>query len=100
MKKAAASWTAAQDARGLMLSVVGVAAKDPPASAKFYENVMGFRVAFTFGGTDPQRMNIYYQTSRNTFLELQPVGPNLPLGLTHFHVLTRDLDATIARLRQ
>jgi catechol 2,3-dioxygenase-like lactoylglutathione lyase family enzyme len=100
MKKAAASWTAAQDARGLMLSVVGVAAKDPPASAKFYQNVLGFRVAFTFGSTDPQRMNVYYQSSRDTFLELQPAAANLPAGLTHFHLLTRDLDATIARLRQ
>ena len=100
MKKAAESWTAAQDARGLMLHVVGVAAKDPPASARFYQTVVGFRVAFTFGSTDPQRMNAYYQTSRDTFLELQPAGANLPAGLTHFHVLTRDLDATIARLRQ
>jgi catechol 2,3-dioxygenase-like lactoylglutathione lyase family enzyme len=100
MKKAAASWTAAQDARGLTLSVVGVAAKDPVASAKFYQDLLGFRVAFTFGSTDPQRMNVYYQTSRDTFLEMQPAGANLPTGLTHFHVLTRDLDATIARLRQ
>ena len=100
MKKSAASWTADQEARGLMLSVVGVAAKDPPASAKFYQNVMGFRVAFTFGSTDPQRMNVYYQTSRDTFLEMQPTGANLPVGLTHFHLLTRDLDTTIARLRQ
>src|SRR4249920_1328155 len=100
MKKAAESWTAAQDANGLTLSVFGVAAKDPPASAKFYQNVVGFRVAFTFGSTDPQRMNVYYQTSRDTFLEMQPAGANLPPGLTHFHLLTRDLDATIARLRQ
>ncbi len=100
MKKAAESWTAAQDAKGLTLSVVGVAAKDPPASAKFYQNLVGFRVAFTFGSTDPQRMNVYYQTSRDTFLEMQPAGANLPPGLTHFHVLTRDLDATITRLRQ
>ena len=100
MKKAAESWTAAQDAKGLTLSVFGVAAKDPPASAKFYQNVVGFRVAFTFGSTDPQRMNVYYQTSRDTFLEMQPAGANLPPGLTHFHLLTRDLDATIARLRQ
>ena len=100
MKKAADAWTAAQDAKGLTLNVIGVGAKDPPASAKFYQTVLGFAVAFSFGPADPQRMNIYYQTSRDTFLELQPVSANLPLGLTHFHLLTRDLDATIARLRQ
>ena len=100
MKKATESWTAAQDAKGLTLSVVGVAATDAPASAKFYQNVVGFRVAFTFGSTDPQRMNVYYQTSRDTFLEMQPAGANLRPGMTHFHLLTSDLDATIARLRQ
>jgi len=100
MKKAADSWTAAQDARALALSVVGVAARDLPTSATFYQSVLGFRVAFTFGPTDPHRMNVYYQTSRDTFLELQPAGPNLLAGLTHFHLVTRDLDATIARLRQ
>src|SRR5215510_8735361 len=100
MKKATESWTAAQDAKGLTLSVVGVAAKEPPASAKFYQSLVGFRVAFTFGSTDPQRMNVYYQTSRDTFIEMQPAGANLALGLSHFHLLTRDLNGTIARLRQ
>jgi catechol 2,3-dioxygenase-like lactoylglutathione lyase family enzyme len=100
MKNATDSWTAADDARGLTLSVVGVAATDAPASAKFYQNDMGYRVAVTFGSTDPQRMSAYYQTSRDTFLEMQPAGANLRTGMTHFHLLTRDLDATIARLRQ
>jgi catechol 2,3-dioxygenase-like lactoylglutathione lyase family enzyme len=100
MKKAADSWSAAQEARSLRLNVVGVGAKDPPASAKFYQSVVGFRVAFTFGPADPQRTNVYYQTSRDTLLEMQPAGPNVAPGLTHFHLLTRDLDATIARLRQ
>jgi catechol 2,3-dioxygenase-like lactoylglutathione lyase family enzyme len=98
MKKATDSWSAADDPRGLTLSVVGVAATDAPASAKFYQNVMGFRIGFTFG--DPQRMSAYYQTSRDTFLELQPAGANLRPGMSHFHLLTRDLDGTIARLRQ
>ena len=100
MKKAAESWTAAQDASGLTLNVVGIAVKDPPASAMFYQNRMGFRVAFTFGSTDPQRMNVYYQTSRDAFLEMQPAGANVTPGLTHLHLLTGNLDAAIARLRQ
>ncbi len=100
MKKAAESWTAAQDAKGLTLNVVGIAVKDPPESAMFYQNLMGFRVAFTFGSTDPQRMNVYYQTSRDAFLEMQPAGANVTPGLTHLHLLTGDLDAAIARLRQ
>ena len=100
MKKAADSWTAAQDATGLALNVVGIGVTDTPASAMFYQNVVGFRVAFTFGSTDPQRTNFYYQTSRDAFVEMQPVGANATPGLTHFHLLTGDLDAAIARLRQ
>jgi catechol 2,3-dioxygenase-like lactoylglutathione lyase family enzyme len=100
MKKAADSWTAAQDTRGLTLNVVGIGVKDPPQSATFYQRLIGFRVAFTFGPADPQRMNVYYQTSRDTFLEMQPAGGNIPAGMTHFHLLTSDLDAAIARLRQ
>ena len=100
MKKAADSWTAAQDTRGLTLNVVGIGVKDPPQSATFYQRLIGFRVAFTFGPADPQRTNVYYQTSRDTFLEMQPAGGNIPGGLTHFHLLTSDLDAAIARLRQ
>lgn len=99
MKKAAESWTVAQDARGLTLNVVGIAVEDPPESAMFYKSLMAFPVAFTFGSTDPRRMNYYYQTSRDTFLEMQPAGANPP-GLTHFHLLTGNLDAAIARLRQ
>jgi catechol 2,3-dioxygenase-like lactoylglutathione lyase family enzyme len=100
MKKAADSWTAAQDTRGLTLNVVGIGVKDPPQSATFYQRLIGFRVAFTFGPADPQRTNVYYQTSRDTFLEMQPAGGNIPAGMTHFHLLTSDLDAAIARLRQ
>jgi catechol 2,3-dioxygenase-like lactoylglutathione lyase family enzyme len=31
---------------------------------------------------------------------MQPVAANATPGLTHFHLLTSDLDAAIARLRQ
>ena len=55
MKKATESWTAAQEARGLNLNVIGVAAKDVPESDRFYQNLLGFRVAFTFGSKTPTR---------------------------------------------
>ena len=45
-------------------------------------------------------MNVYYQTSRDTLPRDAAGGSKLPPGLTHFHLLTSDLDATIARLRQ
>ena len=38
--------------------------------------------------------------SRDTFLEMQPVTADALPGLTHVHMVTDDLNATIARLRQ
>ena len=99
-RKSAEAWTAAQDANGLDLNVVGVGAKNLPESANFYQKIMGFKVAFTFGGTDPEKMTYYYQPGRDSFLELQPVAANATPGLSHFHLLAKNLDATIARLKQ
>ena len=99
-RKSAEAWTAAQDAKGLNLNVIGVGAKNLPESANFYQKIMGFKVAFTFGGTDPEKMTYYDQPGRDSFLELQPVAANATPGLSHFHLLTNNLDATIARLKQ
>ena len=40
---------------GLRLSVVGIAVKDYPKSQNFYGKIMGFPVAFTFGGHESYR---------------------------------------------
>ena len=85
---------------GLRLGVVGIAVKDSSESQNFYEKVMGFRVAFTFPSADGKRTTTYYQTSRETFLEMQSATADVRPGLTHVHLLTDDLNATIARLRK
>ena len=100
MKKAADSWTAAQEAKALNLNVVGVGASDLVVSAKFYQDLLAFRTPFKFGGPDPQRISYYLQPSRDTFVELQHVAANATPGLSHFHLVTANLDATIARLKQ
>jgi catechol 2,3-dioxygenase-like lactoylglutathione lyase family enzyme len=82
------------------LMVVGIAVKDYPESQNFYEKSMAFPVAFKFSSPDGQRTTTYYQISRDTFLEMQPAAADVPPGLTHVHILTEDLNATIARLRQ
>jgi len=38
--------------------------------------------------------------SRDTFLEMQSATPDVPPGFTHVHMVTDDLNMTIARLRQ
>ena len=101
-KKATDAWSAAQESKStsLRLSVVGIAVKDPSESQNFYEKVMGFRVAFKFPSADGKRTTTYYQMSRDTFLEMQPATTDVRPGLTHLHVLTDDLNASVARLRQ
>jgi catechol 2,3-dioxygenase-like lactoylglutathione lyase family enzyme len=101
-KKATESWSAAQESKNtsLRLSVVGIAVKDSSESQNFYEKVMGFRVAFKFPSADGKRTTTYYQMSRDAFLEMQSATADVRPGLTHVHIVTDDLNATIARLRQ
>ena len=97
-RKAVDSWE--NKSTGTRLMVVGIAVKDYPESQNFYEKLMGFRVAFKFSSPDGQRTTTYYQISRDTFLEMQPVAADGAPGLTHVHIQTEDLNAMIARLRQ
>ena len=97
-RKAVDSWD--NKAAPTRLMVVGIAVKDYPESQNFYEKLMGFPVAFKFSSPDGQRTTTYYQISRDTFLEMQPATTEVPPGLTHVHIVTEDLNATIARLRQ
>lgn len=97
-RKAVDSWD--NQRPGTRLMVVGIAVQDYPESQNFYEKRMGFRVAFKFSSADGQRTTTYYQTSRDTFLEMQPATADVPPGITHVHILTEDLNAAIARLRQ
>jgi catechol 2,3-dioxygenase-like lactoylglutathione lyase family enzyme len=96
-RKAVDSWTGNDSER---LLVVGIAVNDYPASEKFYEKVIGFPVAFKFTSPDGQRTTKYYQISRDSFLEMQPVTPTTRAGITHVHILTNDLTALIAKLKK
>ncbi|MDP8988984.1 MAG: VOC family protein, partial [Acidobacteriota bacterium] len=82
------------------LLVVGIAVKNFRESETFYEQKLGFRVAFKLSSPDGKPTSIYYYVSRDSFLEMQPATPEMPPGLTHVHMLTDDLDATVARLRK
>jgi catechol 2,3-dioxygenase-like lactoylglutathione lyase family enzyme len=102
-RKAVDSWdnqSATTKSIETRLMVVGIAVKDYPESQNFYEKLMGFPVAFKFSSPDGQRTTTYYQISRETFLEMQSATADVTPGLTHVHIITQDLNATIARLRQ
>lgn len=96
-RKAVDSWQGGASER---LLVVGIAVTDYPASENFYEKILGFPIAFKFTSPDGQRTTKYYQISRDTFLEMQPVTPAMSVGLSHVHILTEDLAALVAKLRQ
>jgi catechol 2,3-dioxygenase-like lactoylglutathione lyase family enzyme len=95
-RKAVDSWDNKNS--GTRLLVVGIGVTDYAASENFYGKLMGFPVAFKFS-PDPQRTTTYYQVSRDTFLEMQPLAADGHL-ITHVHILTGDLNAMVARLRQ
>ena len=97
-RKAVDTWENKGPAARLL--VVGIGVKDYPSSQNFYEKVMGFPVAFKFSSPDGLRTTTYYQINRDTFIEMQPVAAGADPGLTHVHILTEDLNAMIARLRQ
>jgi catechol 2,3-dioxygenase-like lactoylglutathione lyase family enzyme len=84
---------------GLKLLVVGIAVKDYPESQNFYEKLMGLKTAFKFS-PDGTRTTTYYQLGRDSFIEMQSATPAMPEGLSHVHLLTDNLNATVARLRQ
>lgn len=85
---------------GYRLSVVGIAVKDYAKSQDFYGNKMGLHEAFKFTNQDGTRTTTYYQLSRDTFLEMQPVGADGKPGFTHVHLAVDDVNAAIARLKQ
>src|ERR1700752_4462469 len=84
----------------LTLSLVGIAVSDYAKSQAFYERVMGFPIAFKFSNADGTRTNMFFQMSRNSFLEMQQATADVRPGLTHAHFVVDDLSTTLARLRQ
>ena len=96
-RKAVNSWDT--KSAGTRLLVVGIGVENYAASQNFYEKQMGFRVAFKFTSPDGQRTTTYYQTSKDSFIEMQPAAAGVAPGITHVHLLTENLDTLIAKLK-
>jgi catechol 2,3-dioxygenase-like lactoylglutathione lyase family enzyme len=92
----------AQGQSQLALNHVGIAVPNVNEAVAYYTQKMGFREAFR-GQTDPatgQPNLVYLQISRNTFLEVQPVTPQRPAGISHLGLEVGNMKETVARLRQ
>ena len=75
---------------------VALAVKDLPDALKFYGEKLGFREVVK----NPNGMSAYIQVSRDTFLELQQVAADRPLGLNHWGLEAQDIKAAVATFRQ
>jgi methylmalonyl-CoA/ethylmalonyl-CoA epimerase len=93
--------TLAQGRNQVALNHVGIAVPNVNEAVAYYTQKMGFREAFR-GQTDRatgQPGLVYLQISRNTFLEIQPVTPQRPAGISHLGLEVGDMKEVVARLR-
>jgi catechol 2,3-dioxygenase-like lactoylglutathione lyase family enzyme len=85
--------------RLVAMNHVSISAHDFNKTVDFYQNVMGFKTAFSNTAPDGRPGLTYLQISRDTFVEVQPPAQNRPDGFMHFGIEVEDMDAVVARLR-
>src|SRR5262249_30868127 len=78
------------------LNHVALSVKDLPDALKFYGEKLGFREVVR----NPNGMSAYIQVSKDTFLELQQVGEDRPVGLNHWGLEAQDIKTAVATFRQ
>ena len=79
---------------------IGINVRDYQGALAFYTKTLGLREAYTMRRPDGSPLLTYLQASRETFVELIPVGPDQPSGVTHFGLEVSDIDDAVAHLRQ
>jgi catechol 2,3-dioxygenase-like lactoylglutathione lyase family enzyme len=89
----------AQDRARRGLNHVGISTRHYDEALEFYKSTLGAKEAFTIRNPDGTVRLTYLQLSRDTFVELLPVGAEQPAGVTHFGIETDDVAASVANLR-
>ena len=92
--------TLAQETQVRGLNHIGINVANYDEAFAFYTGTLGIREAYTVRNADGTPRLTYLQLSRDTFIELIPAGPNQPKGVTHFGIEVRDINATVATLRE
>ena len=91
----------AQERAPLRLNHVQITVPNLEQSLAFYQDVLGFQVAFRLPTpADGRPPTAFIQISRDTFLEVAQVAGNGPTGITHIGIETANLDATVAQVRR
>jgi catechol 2,3-dioxygenase-like lactoylglutathione lyase family enzyme len=82
------------------LNHVGIAVPDLDQALTYYTKTLGFPEAFRTKDDKGQIALIYVQISKNTFVELQPVTPQRPAGISHFGVHVENVKAAADMFKQ
>jgi methylmalonyl-CoA/ethylmalonyl-CoA epimerase len=82
------------------LNHVGLSVPDLDAAVAYYTKTLGFPEAFRAVNDAGQPTLVYVQISRNTFVELQPAGPQRPPGINHLGVEVANVAAAARLLKE
>jgi catechol 2,3-dioxygenase-like lactoylglutathione lyase family enzyme len=89
----------AQDGSRRGVNHIGIGTKHYDEALALYRDTLGAKEAFTIRNPDGTVRLTYLQLSRDTFVELLPVGADQASGLLHFGIETNDVAASVASLR-
>ena len=82
------------------LNHVGIAVPNLDEAVKYYTKTLGFPEAFRSVDDKGNVALVYVQISKNTFVELQPVNPQRPAGVSHFGIVVENMPAATAMFKQ
>jgi len=83
----------------VMMNHVGINVPNIDEAVRYYTQKMGYREAFRANDDKGQARLVYLQISKNTFLELNPAGPQRPAGFTHYGLHVDSAKAAVATFR-
>jgi len=79
----------------VMMNHVAVAVPNIAEAVAHYTQKMGYREAFRANDANGKPRLVYMHISRNTFLEIQPSGPQRPAGFTHYGLVVDRAAASV-----
>lgn len=81
------------------LNHVGLSVPNLDEAVKYYTKTLGFPEAFRSLDANGKPALVYVQISKNTFVELQPVTPQRPAGVSHFGIHVENMGAATAMFK-
>jgi catechol 2,3-dioxygenase-like lactoylglutathione lyase family enzyme len=87
--------------RGIVaMNHVGIIVPNLEQAVEYYTKTLGFPEAFRNKDANGNTTLVYVQISRETFVELQPVGPDRPAGISHFGIVVNDMKQATEMFKQ